>query len=131
MQPYEFDAYRRQGFFGEALMAALRQAGMVPDSFLAEFGPQQFEVTVAPALGMRAADEAVITRELTQAVAFRFGHRASFTPLPTPSGTRGAEVCAVPPSTTSTRLSLRAFRSGRTAISNSESKPSISSIELK
>src|SRR3984957_16903279 len=82
MQPYEFDAYRRQGFFGETLLAALRQAGVVPDSFLSEFGPQQFEVTVAPALGMRAADEAVITRELTQAVAFRLGHRASFTPLP-------------------------------------------------
>jgi glutamine synthetase len=87
MQPYEFDAYRRQGFFGESLLAALRQAGVVPDSFLSEFGPQQFEVTVAPALGMRAADEAVITRELTQAVAFRFGRRVSFTPLPEPKGT--------------------------------------------
>jgi glutamine synthetase len=60
----------------------LRQAGVVPDSFLAEFGPQQFEVTVAPAVGLRAADDAVITRELTQAVAFRLGSRVSFTPLP-------------------------------------------------
>src|SRR6202035_3913166 len=85
--PYELDALHRQGLFGETLLSALRQAGVVPDSFLAEFGPQQFEVTVAPAVGMRAADEAVITRELTQAVAFRFGHRASFTPLPEPSGT--------------------------------------------
>ena len=87
MQPYELDAYRRQGIFGEALLAALRQAGVVPDSFLSEFGPRQFEVTVAPALGMRAADDAVITRELTQAVAFRLGHRVSFTPLPDPQGT--------------------------------------------
>jgi glutamine synthetase len=87
MQPYELDAYRRQGFFGEALLAALRQAGVIPDGFLAEFGPRQFEVTVAPATGMRAADDAVITRELTQAVAFRFGHRVSFTPLPEPAGT--------------------------------------------
>ncbi len=86
-QPFELDAYRRQGWFGETLVAALRQAGVVPDSFLSEFGPQQFEVTVAPALGLRAADDAVITRELTQAVAFRLGHRASFTPLPEPSGT--------------------------------------------
>jgi glutamine synthetase len=81
-QPYELDAYRRQGLFGETLLAALRQAGVVPDSFLAEFGAQQFEVTVAPAIGLRAADDAVITRELTQAVAFRMGQRASFTPLP-------------------------------------------------
>jgi glutamine synthetase len=85
-QPYELDAYRRQGRFGETLLAALRQAGVVPDSFLAEFGPQQFEVTVAPALGLRSADDAVITRELTQAVAFRLGHRASFTPLPDLNG---------------------------------------------
>lgn len=81
-QPYELDAYRRQGLFGETLLAALRQAGVVPDSFLSEYGPQQFEITVAPAVGVRAADDAVITRELTQAVAFRLGHRASFTPLP-------------------------------------------------
>ena len=86
-QPYELDALRRQGLFGETLLSALRQAGVVPDSFLSEFGPQQFEVTVAPAVGLRAADEAVITRELTQAVAYRFGHRVSFTPLPEPQGT--------------------------------------------
>jgi glutamine synthetase len=85
-QPFQLEAYRRQGLFGETLLAALRQAGVIPDSFLAEFGPQQYEVTVAPALGLRAADDAVITRELAQAVAFRMGHRASFTPLPNPGG---------------------------------------------
>jgi glutamine synthetase len=37
--------------FGEALLAALRQVGVIPDSFLSEYGAQQFEVTVAPALG--------------------------------------------------------------------------------
>jgi glutamine synthetase len=86
-QPYELDAYRRQGIFGEALLAALRQAGVVPDSFLAEFGPQQFEVTTAPGLGLRAADDAVIVREMARAVAFRLGHRASFTPIRDPHGT--------------------------------------------
>jgi len=86
-QPYELDGYRRQGIFGEVLLAAMRQAGVIPDSFLAEFGPQQFEVTSAPALGVRAADDAVITRELAQAVAFRLGHRVSFAPIPEPNGT--------------------------------------------
>lgn len=86
-QPYELDAYRQLGPFGEILLAALRQAGVVPDSFLSEFGPQQFEVTVAPTVGLRPADEAVIVREITQAVARRCGARASFTPLPTPDGT--------------------------------------------
>ncbi len=86
-QPYELDAYRRQGSFGEALLAALRQAGVVPDTFLSEFGPRQFEVTSAPAVGLRAADDAVITREIAQAVAFRMGQRVSFAPMPEPNGT--------------------------------------------
>ena len=85
-QPYELDAFRRQGAFGETLLAALRQAGVVPDSFLAEFGPQQFEVTSAPAPGLRSADDAVITRELAQAVAFRLGQRVSFAPILEPNG---------------------------------------------
>src|SRR5277367_5673686 len=72
-QPYDLGGYRRQGPFGEALLSAMRQGGVIPDSFLCEFGPQQFEVTSAPAIGLRAADDAVITRELAQAVAFRLG----------------------------------------------------------
>jgi glutamine synthetase len=85
--PYGLDPYRRQGVFGETLLAAMRQVGVIPDSFLAEFGPQQFEVTCAPAVGVRAADDAVITRELAQAVAYRLGHRVSFNPIPDPAGT--------------------------------------------
>jgi glutamine synthetase len=85
-QPYSLDAYRRQGSFGEAVLKALRQCGVVPDSFLSEYGPRQFEVTCAPARGLRAADDAVITREVAQAVAFRFGQRLSFAPIPEPNG---------------------------------------------
>jgi glutamine synthetase len=85
-QPYQLDALRRQGMFGEALLAAMRQAGMIPDSFLSEYGPRQFEVTAAPALGLRSADDAVITRELAQAVAFRLGQRVSFAPIHDPNG---------------------------------------------
>lgn len=85
-QPFELDAYRRQGHFGEALLAAMRQVGVIPDSFLAEFAREQFEVTCAPARGMRAVDDAVITRELARAVAYRLGHRVSFTPIPDPAG---------------------------------------------
>jgi glutamine synthetase len=85
-QPFALDAYRRQGGYGEALLAALRHAGVIPDSFLAEYGPQQYEVTSAPAVGLRAADNAVITREIAQAVAFRLGQRVSFSPIPDPGG---------------------------------------------
>lgn len=86
-QPYDLSAYRRQGSFGEGLLSAMRQVGVIPDSFLAEFGAQQYEVTVAPAKGIRAADDAVITRQLAHAVAFRLGERVSFTPIHDPNGT--------------------------------------------
>ena len=67
--PYSLDALRRQGPFGGALLAAMRQAGIQPDSFLAEYGPRQFEVTAGPQPGLRAADEAVLVRELARATA--------------------------------------------------------------
>jgi glutamine synthetase len=86
-RPYQLDAYRRQGSFGEALLAAMRQAGVIPDSFLSEYGPCQYEVTSAPAPGLRAADDAVITREIAQAVAYRHDHRVSFAPILEPDGT--------------------------------------------
>jgi glutamine synthetase len=92
-QPYELDAYRRQGIFGETLLGAMRQAGVIPDSFLAEYGPSQYEVTSAPSLGLRAADDAVITRELAQAVAFRLGQRVSLAPMTEAGGaTTGTHV---------------------------------------
>jgi glutamine synthetase len=86
-QPYELDGLRRLGLYGEYLLAALRQAGVIPDSFLNEYGVGQYEVTTAPALGLRAADDAVIVRELAQAVAFRLDQRVSFAPIPEPNGT--------------------------------------------
>jgi len=85
-RPYELEGLRRQGLFGEVLLGVLRHAGVVPDSFLAEYGPRQFEVTTAPAIGLRAADEAVITRELVRAVACRFGQAVSFAPMANPNG---------------------------------------------
>jgi glutamine synthetase len=78
---FTLDALRRQGNFGGVLMAAMRAAGVVPDSFLPEYGPRQFEVTCAPATGIRAADHAVVLREMVRATAHRLGHRASFTPI--------------------------------------------------
>ena len=83
---YALGAFRRQGSFGSAFVAALREAGVMPDSFLAEYGARQFEVTVAPAPALAAADHAVITREMARAAAHRLGHRAVFTPMPVMEG---------------------------------------------
>jgi len=83
---YSLGAFRRQGTFGESFVAAMRAAGVVPDSFLAEYGARQFEVTVAPAAALTAADHAVITREMARAAAHRHGHRACFSPMPAAEG---------------------------------------------
>ena len=83
---YALDAWRRQDGFGEAYMAAIRAAGLRPDSFLPEYGARQYEVTIAPTIGLRAADEAVIQREMARAVAHRLGQRAIFAPILDPNG---------------------------------------------
>jgi glutamine synthetase len=85
-RPYELDGLRRQGLFGADLLARLREAGITPDSFLAEYGPQQFEITTAPVVGLRAADEAVIVREILKSVAYRHGHSVSLAPMLDPEG---------------------------------------------
>jgi glutamine synthetase len=81
---YALAAFRRQGSFGEIFMAALRAAGVIPDTFLAEYGARQYEVTVMPQPALTAADHAVITREMARATAHRLGHRVVFSPKPDP-----------------------------------------------
>jgi glutamine synthetase len=78
---YGYNSYRHQGPFGEAFVSAIRRSGLTPDSFLPEYAPRQYEVTVSPKEGVRAADEAIIVREMARGVAFRLGHRATFTPV--------------------------------------------------
>jgi len=78
---YALDAFRRQGRFGEVFLGGLRQAGVTPDTFMPEYGPQQYEVTVEPAVGLAAADQAVILREVARGAAQHLGGRASFTPI--------------------------------------------------
>lgn len=83
---YSLGAFRRQGVFGSGLLGALQMAGVTPDSFLAEYGARQYEVTVSPRLALTAADQAVITREMARAMAHRLGHRVIFSPMPVPDG---------------------------------------------
>jgi len=84
--PYSLDALRRQGGFGGTLLAAMRAAGIAPDSFLAEYAPRQYEVTSGPAIGVTAADHAVLVRELARAIAGLQGHRAVMAPIMRPDG---------------------------------------------
>ena len=84
--PYSLGAWRAQGGLGGTLIAALRAAGLKPDSFLPEYGQRQYEFTIAPEPALKAADQAVIARELVRATAFRLGHRAIFSPMPVADG---------------------------------------------
>jgi glutamine synthetase len=78
---YALGAVRRHGEFGGAFLHALRTAGVDCDSYLAEYGRQQFEVTYRPADAVRAADHALIVREMARATAHRLGHKATFAPM--------------------------------------------------
>jgi len=83
--PFSLEAQRRAEPFASTLMGALLEAGVEPERFFAEFAPHQFEIPVAPATGMEAADRAVIMREVVREVARRQGLRASFVPLLDPA----------------------------------------------
>lgn len=73
--------FREWRAFGETLVAAMRANGIAPDTFLREFGPGQFEVTMDPTTGIAIADQAVILRELVHAIAYRFDKAATFVPI--------------------------------------------------
>ena len=82
---FSLEAARRAEPFASAVMGALLEAGTEPERFFAEFAPHQFEIPVAPAAGLAAADRGVIVREVIREVARRHGLRASFAPLSDPA----------------------------------------------
>lgn len=70
--------------FGALVAAGLEQAGVRLDTFLPEYGANQFEVTYPPSAGLAAADAAVIVREVVREVARRLDYRATFAPVVDP-----------------------------------------------
>ena len=84
------EGYGRRGFEAqrelcEVLMAQIAAAGLSPDSIMKEYGPNQYEVVIGPEEGVRAADAAVIVRELTRSTARHLGHEATYTPILDPA----------------------------------------------
>jgi len=77
-------AQRRREPFLSTLYATLRVARVEPETMLAEYGANQYEVSASPVRGLPAADRAVILREVTREVADALGFAASFSPKPTP-----------------------------------------------
>jgi glutamine synthetase len=83
---YTLAGFREKRRFAETLVAAMRSAGIEPDTVMKEYGDNQFEITNDPRIGLRAADEAVILREIVRAVGQAFGEDVTFTPLRDPAG---------------------------------------------
>jgi len=73
--------FREKKEFGGVYLAALRAAGVEPDSFLREWGEQQYEATMHPQIGIKSADHAVFMRELAKATAQRLDDPITFTPI--------------------------------------------------
>ena len=81
---FSLESLRTVEPFGALVAAGLEQAGVRLDTFLPEYGANQFEVTYSPADGLAAADVAVIVREVVREVARRLGCRATFAPVVDP-----------------------------------------------
>jgi glutamine synthetase len=83
---YSHAGYAARAPFLRAVMAAIAQAGLTPDSIMKEYGDRQYEVTVAPEEGVRIADGAALVRLIVQQASLGFGERATFTPILDPKG---------------------------------------------
>ncbi len=85
--PLSFERMRLAEPFGSDLVRLLTDAGLEPENWLPEYGQGQYEATTRPTDGLRAADRAVLLRELVRDLARRRGLTATFAPVLDPEGT--------------------------------------------
>lgn len=78
--------FRAERSFCESVIAAMREAGVSPDTILREFGAGQYEVTMNPQKDVTVADHSVITREVVGSIANALGRQPTFTPIRDPAG---------------------------------------------
>lgn len=83
---FTLGGFQEERYFCEAVIAAMRDAGITPDTILKEFGSGQFEVTMGPQKGVTIADHSLITRELVALVARELDYDPTFTPIRDPAG---------------------------------------------
>jgi glutamine synthetase len=84
--PFSLTRLRSAEPFGSDLVDLLTQAHLEPETWLPEYGTDQFEITLAPTDALIAADRAILLKELIRDLARRRGHRTTFAPLPHPDG---------------------------------------------
>lgn len=92
-QSFTIETMRNVAKFTQDLTKALTQANVGLETVEPEFGVHQYEITCAAAIGVEAAERAIITREVIRECARRLGYRATFTPKVEPDGIgNGAHV---------------------------------------
>lgn len=74
------EALRQIAPLDAVIVSRLENAGIQVEAFEPEFAPSQYEVSVAPKDAVRAADEAVILREIVRDSARSAGYHATFAP---------------------------------------------------
>ncbi|MDA0722260.1 MAG: glutamine synthetase family protein [Proteobacteria bacterium] len=84
--PRPGDGFGLKGFrdakaWSGPFLAALAQTSCQPDTFMKEYGPSQYEVTIKPTLGIVTPDNAAILRLLAHDVIARHGAHPSFSPI--------------------------------------------------
>lgn len=84
--PFSLQRFRDAEPFGSDLVTLLQGAGLEPETWLPEFGQDQFEITMSPSDALTAADRAVLLKDLVRDLARRRGLGASFTPILDPDG---------------------------------------------
>ncbi|WP_279432326.1 hypothetical protein [Aeromicrobium phragmitis] len=84
--PFSWQRFRDAEPFGSELVELLQLNGFGPETWLPEYGEDQFEITIEPTTAVLAADRAVLLKELVRDLARRHGHRATFAPLLDPDG---------------------------------------------
>ncbi|CAB4338421.1 unannotated protein [freshwater metagenome] len=90
---FTIETMRNVARFTQDVTRALTQANVGLETVEPEFGEHQYEITSAPAIGVVAAERAIIIREVIRESARRLGYRASFTPKVAPDGIgNGAHV---------------------------------------
>ncbi len=82
--PFSLASLRSAEPFGSLLVAALGENGLGPETWLAEYGSGQYELTLTPADPMTAADRAILAREILRDLAAAHGHRAILAPVVRP-----------------------------------------------
>lgn len=91
--PQTLEAFRNAEPIGTELVKLLSDAGFRPENWLPEYGPSQYEITVAPVDPVAAGDRALLVRDIVRDVYEAHGRKITFAPILAPEETgSGAHV---------------------------------------